>query len=183
MGWKNIKEHYQIGHIVQITEEGLCIGTGYIHDLIVVGLDGVITKRYDGGGNEELCRYQRELDADPARARELLEAPDIFDNPITVYTYDGGEILEKQCLNLGWPNVTLDGQIMYTNRFSEDKAVVVDWAKRNADSGIKHCAEAVVEATRRLAEYQARLAQERANREQLEAAYPTLATVGDKAAA
>lgn len=30
MGWKNVKEHYQIGHIVCVTSKGLCIGSPYV---------------------------------------------------------------------------------------------------------------------------------------------------------
>jgi len=45
MGWKNVKEHYRIGHSVQVTEQGVCIGSPYVHNLIVVGLDGRFVKR------------------------------------------------------------------------------------------------------------------------------------------
>jgi len=37
MGWKNIKEHYRINHYVQVTEQGICIGSPYIHNIIVIG--------------------------------------------------------------------------------------------------------------------------------------------------
>ena len=30
MGWKNIKEHYRIGHTVHVTDKGICIGSPYI---------------------------------------------------------------------------------------------------------------------------------------------------------
>lgn len=173
MGWKNVKEHYRIGHHVQITPEGLCIGSSFIHNIIVVGLDGKVLKRYDERANEELRRYQQEFDADPATLRRLIETPDTFTAGITVYTYDGGDILERQCELPGWPNVTHDGEMMYDNRFSPDKATVVDWAKHSADLEIKYGEEAVAEAERRLADRCARLNIEKANRAKLEAEYPS----------
>ncbi len=45
MGWKNVKDLYGIKHTVQMTEKGICIGSAYVHDLIVIGLDGVLKKR------------------------------------------------------------------------------------------------------------------------------------------
>lgn len=173
MGWKNVKEHYRIVHHVQITPEGLCIGSSFIHNIIVVGLDGKVLKRYDERANEELRRYQQEFDADPATLSRLIETPDTFTAGITVYTYDGGDILERQCELPGWPNVTHDGEMMYDNRFSPDKATVVAWAKRNADLGIENCEEAVADAQRRLAECAHRLDIEKANRAKLEADHPS----------
>ena len=172
MGWKTLKEHFQIGHAVQVTDKGICIGSPYIHDIIVVGHDGKVVKRYSGGANEDLARYQREFDSDPDLIRRLVEAPDEFPVSITVYTYGDGEIIEKQCEVLEWPNVTHDGKMMYENTFSTDKPTVVAWAKEDADYGLRHAEDAVREAERRLTECQERRAKAAADREKLEADYP-----------
>ena len=80
MGWKNVKDHYRIKHIVQVTEKGICIGSPYCRDLLVLNADGSIAlpHPYLGGGNEDLDRYRREIEADAAKARSLIEAPDAF---------------------------------------------------------------------------------------------------------
>jgi hypothetical protein len=36
MGWKNIKEHFSIQHIVHIKNGKVCIGSPYINDLIII---------------------------------------------------------------------------------------------------------------------------------------------------
>ena len=173
MGWKNVKEHYRIGHQVQVTKKGICIGSPYIHDLIVIGTDGVVKKRYDGGGNnDDLHRYQREIDADPHKLRELVQSPDTFNDLKVVYTYDGGEIIEKQCEETGWPEVTCDGEMMYANTFSTEKEKVVSWAKRNADCGIKNFLEQINDAEKNLERLRTNLASEEANRRKLEDDYP-----------
>lgn len=158
MGWKNIKSHYQINHQVQVTEEGICIGSPYIHNIIVIGFDGVIKKRYDGSSNNNLAHYQRQFDDDPGTLLKLIQSEDQFSQSITVYTYEDAEILEKQCEKLGWPNVTHDGLMMYENTFSADKNTVIVWAKINAEAAIRNTKERIIETEQRLLELQDRLA-------------------------
>lgn len=177
MGWKNVKEAYKIGHNVCVTDEGICIGSGYIHNIITIGMDGKI-KRRDVGYNDDLRRYLVEMDADPVNLRQLIESKDTFEKSITVYTYnedpcnqDGG-IIEKQCEELGWPNVTHDGKMMYENTFSVDRQTVVRWAKHNADLWIKSLKQNIADLGKSIAEHEATLLKVTANREALELDVP-----------
>lgn len=172
MGWKNIKEGYRIGHSVCLTEEGFCIGSPYVYDLIVIGLDGAIKKRCDDRINDDLHRYQNDMDADPERLRRLINEPDEFKAALPVFTYDGGTIIEKQCEEYGWPNVTHDGQIMYNNSFSADKAEVVKWAKENCGYAIKLFEERLLEIKQRLSKMEQLLSEEKDNLTNLETNYP-----------
>ncbi len=174
MGWKNVKEYYRIERTVQVTEKGICIGSPYIHDIIVIGMDGVIKKRYgiNRSENTELKRYQIEIDRDPAKLKELVESEDTFDKSITVYTYEDGKILEKLCEEPGWPNITHDGCLMYENTFSTDKSKVVKWAKDNAQYGIENRGRLVSEAKGRLLECYGYLDKVKAELEQLNKDYP-----------
>ena len=149
MGWKNVKNHYQIGHTVQVTDQGICIGSHYIHNIIVLNWDGTIKKRYDGRGNSDLERYQEAFDSDPVKLKLLLQSPDFFSDSITVYTFQNGKIIEKLCEKPGWPGITHDGELMYGNRFSTYKEVVIKWAKENTqlciDSMERRISEARIE--------------------------------------
>ena len=139
MGWKNVKEHYRISHIVSVRDDIIRIGSAYISNIIEISFDGEALKRYDKEGvNENLIRYQKEFDDDPAMLKKLIKQTDAFIKSITVYTYDGAEILEKQCEELGWPNVTHDGEIMYENTHSANREEVVKWAHRDAEANLKH---------------------------------------------
>lgn len=182
MGWKNIKEAYRIGHTVHVTAKGICIGSPYISEIIVIGADGRLTKRYEDRGNEDLSRYQREMEADPDKLKRLIETPDTFGESITVFTFDEGDIIEKKCESVGWPNVTHDGQLMYENTFSTDLAKVVRWAKENADCGVKFGQENLATAVEKLEACRKRLTEARAARAKLEATYPG-ATFADGAQA
>lgn len=140
MGWKTVKKEFQIGHIVCVVEgKGICIGSPYIHDIIVIGLDGTVQKRYlDGRGiNSDLHRYMEEFDAAPERLKEAVLAKDEFSQSIPVYTYNGENIELTYCEELGWPNCTHDGRLMYENMFHPDPQKVRDWAIREEQSCIR----------------------------------------------
>lgn len=173
MGWKNVKDHYRIEHLVHVTEQGICIGSPYIHDILVISCDGQLVKRYEDRGNAELQRYQREMDADPLTLQRLVATPDAFAAAVPVYTYEGADILEKVCEQPGWPNVTHDGALMYENTFSTDKAQVIAWAKRNAASGVRMYEQHIAEEEAKLQKLRGQLAHYRAHEAQLAAQYPT----------
>lgn len=175
MGWKAVKEHYRIKHSVCVTSEGMCIGSAYIHNIIVISPEGKIVKRYKDGfsRNDDLHRYQTEMDADPGKLREFVAMADSFSKSLPVYTYEGDTIIEKRCEEYGWPNVTHDGQMMYENTFSPDKKLVVKWAKENAMAGIRLCKRRIDDAAAALAAMQTELAASHAGLSKLESDYPS----------
>jgi hypothetical protein len=171
MGYKLLKEHYRIGHAVCVTDKGICIGSPYIHDLIIVGLDGTIIKADDGRVNEDLKRYMAEMKADPEKLREVVQSPDTFKASIPVYTYDGGNIMEEKCEKTGWPNVTHTGHMMYENTYSPDRRKAVKWAKANAKAGIELGQRRVSEIKADLARIEAFVKECEADLAKLEADY------------
>lgn len=171
MGWKQVKQHYRIQHLVCVTEDGICIGSGYVPDIMVISPEGELVKLYDGRSNDDLVRYQAEMTADPVKLKELVLAVDTFDKAVRVYTYDGARIIEKLCEEPGWPNVTHDGELMYDNTFSTDRAYIVRQALANARAGISGYTSLVEDQRRKLAEYEALLATSQADLATLEACY------------
>lgn len=169
MGWKNVKEHYKISHIVGIYEGHICIGSPYIHDIIRINTDGKIVKEYGDSWaqNEDLLRYMKEMKADQAKLKELIDAPDTFQKSIKVYTYDGAEIIEKECEEVGWPNVTHDGLVMFENTFSTNREQVVKWARRSLESGIEWRENRIAEQEQDLKNSQTELAKDKAELELL----------------
>ncbi|RVQ01985.1 hypothetical protein [Sinorhizobium meliloti] len=157
MGWKNVKEHYRIDHQVEVTEEGICIGSPYVHAIIVISLDGALIKEADRTLNEKLMRYQFEMKADPAKLRHLVVSPDTFSASIPVYTYRGAEIIEKRCEELGWPNVTHDGDMMYENTFFANREGAVEAAKSNCEASILLRRMEISDQQQRMAKSKARL--------------------------
>ena len=164
MGWKNVKEHYRIEHYVQVTEKGICIGSGYIHDIIVIGLDGEVKKHKTlAAVNADLVRYQEEMDADPDKLKALIDAPDTFTASLPVFTYDGGRIIEEKCEAYDWPNVTHAGHMMYENTYSKNRPTVVQWAIKNAELGVKWRQDRIEENRKQIMEFEAEVEVERGN--------------------
>lgn len=172
MGWKTLKEHYRIEHIVCVTKKGICIGSPYVHNLIVVSLEGLIINPNDGRSNADLLRYMSEMMADMDKLREVVQSVDTFSAAIPVYTYDGGNIIEEKCESLGWPNVTHNGNIMYNNTYSKDKSQVVKWAKRNSSSMVESYQLRAQDIKLQLIEVEAIVQKSKADLEKLNKDYP-----------
>lgn len=179
MGWKAIKENYRIGHIVQVTDEGICIGSGYIHDLIVISPDGSKVTPVSYGLSGDLVRIYDEITADLDKAKELLSIEDKFENSITVYTYEGSNILEKQCEALGWPNVTHDGRLMYDNTYSIDRGQVIRWALKGSEASVEAFAEFIADQEKRLTEIRGRYEQAVTDRDALAKMVAALPSVSE----
>jgi hypothetical protein len=171
MGWKNVKEHYQIKHQVAVYDgEGICIGSPLCHDLIIIDrwrktVKHTMTLR----GNEDLERYWDEMHADMGLLKDLVASPDIFEKSVMVYTYEGGDILEKFCEEPGWPNVTHDGDMMYENMFSTDRDYIVERARKNAEAKVELGRESLAQLETQLAEKRAWLEKAAADLEKLNA--------------
>lgn len=129
MGWKTVKDHYDIKHIVQVDtkkEYGdvpvIMIGSPYISDIIVIRIsDGKILKRYkDNYINKRLNELQPRLDEDEknGKLKELIDAKDNFGKLLPVYYIgDYKRIRLMWCEHYGYPNVTTEGTLMYENEF------------------------------------------------------------------
>ncbi len=159
MGWKTVKEHYRIDHSVHVTDEGMCIGSPFVHDLIVINDEGglKLSSVVRRTGNDKLSRYVREMESDPGKLQWLMREADTFEVSVTVYTYVGGEIVERQCEEPGWPNCTHDGQMMYGNTFSTDKSKIVRRAKEEASIGIRWSRETVEDLRKQLSKARERV--------------------------
>lgn len=124
MGVKAIKAKYNIGHIVAKHGENIHIGSSYINDIIVISPEGKIIKaykdrKYDDGWSTDvdLKRYQEEMFSDLKELKRLFHLKDEFEQLHPVFTYKQGRIVKTSCEKYGWPNTTVDGELMYNNTF------------------------------------------------------------------
>ena len=173
MGWKNIKQHYRIEHIVQMRDGDFHIGSPYISDIIVVNPNGVTKKRFTDS-MEPLARYQREIDESAFVFTELLRSEDQFDNNIVVYTYKDDIVIEEKCEELGWPNLTHSGKIMYENTFSTDRDIVIGWMMRNAMARVELVDSVLKEREQELAVYTERVRDAHRILNNIEREYPEM---------
>jgi hypothetical protein len=129
MGYKTVKQHYDIKHIVAIYEKKdfggrcICIGSYLCHDLMAINiLTAKVVKHYDERGysaNEDLVRYDEALkiDEENGTLRKLIDVPDVFTASLPVFTVKNGFVVQEFCEKYGWPNTTHSGKIMHENTY------------------------------------------------------------------
>jgi hypothetical protein len=155
MGYKNIKEHYNIGHIVEVCNEEMyggrciCIGSAYAHDIIVIRIqDAKVVKRYKDGKyddgwstNEDLARYDKAIKADEQNGilKKLIETPDTFEKFLLVFTAKNGVVIREFCEEYGWPNTTHSGNKMYENTYFKTRKEAYACLLKDTSSGVRYC--------------------------------------------
>lgn len=115
MGIKNLKERFQIKHIVQKTSGYIAIGSPYVHNLITIKPDmSIHWSSLGASSNDDLSRYFKEMSeaAESGELAKIINSPDKFGKTIPVWTFKNGRIIKKQCEVFGWPNTSTDGKIM-----------------------------------------------------------------------
>lgn len=140
MGWKNIHKKFKIIHITQIRDGRICIGSPYMCEIISISFEGKIIKSYKDRENEDLNRYQSEIEEaeKTGELKKLIETPDHFVNLKIIYTGEKGRIIKKYCEEYDYPNICTDGELIYTNTFFKDKKEAKKYYKNDARLEVKY---------------------------------------------
>lgn len=163
MGFKVIKQHYDIKHIVAIYNEEkyggacICIGSGYVHGLIAINIEtgkvfhsSIVTP----GENSEIGQLAARIMEDEKNGvlRALIDEPDTFARNLPVFTTDNWAVKAELCEEYGWPNTTHTGRIMYENTYFRTRAEAYAELLKDTKNGIRHrwIASSVQEALRKL---------------------------------
>lgn len=157
MGWKILKQHFGIGHIVQIRDGKLLIGSPYVSELASILKTGelVLNKIFEKSFREE---YPNLVKASPEYLKDLLDQEDTFERSIPIYTYKGLHILKKQCEGTEYPSVTHDG-VLIDGDFSESIDGVIELAQLNRTRRINGVLERIDEVDQDLQSCRHRLAE------------------------
>lgn len=170
MGWKKIRDHYRIEHIVHVRDGCLAIGSPMMPTMLTVTPDGKVRSARNDWGRNDAGRIRREIEADPALFALLFDEPDAFDASIPVYTWRDGCIVEDACEEAGWPNVTHAGELMYENRIFTDRGAALAAALADAAAGEELYERDVARLEEDLVKAKERLEEQRGFRRMLEEA-------------
>ncbi len=143
MGIKSIKEKYKIKHIIQKCDGNICIGSGYVHDIIKISPDGELIKVWDrNSSNPDLKRYIEEMSADEltGELKRLFHEEDSFriGELKPIFTTKAGFVILALCEKYGYPNTTIEGEIMYENTFFMNYSDAIEYLKKDTQLGVKH---------------------------------------------
>ena len=129
----------------------MCIGSDYVSQLITVSPDGILRHSSIVQGSSDLNRYIKEIQEDRDRFIQLFAQADEFADLKTVYTFnDNAEILEKQCEEIGYPNVTTDGELMHNNSHWTDRNKAVAACIESARYRLEACKDNLKEHRERV---------------------------------
>lgn len=158
MGWKNFKTQFKIKHNVQITNKGLCIGSGYVHDLVVINLTTGQVKENSTFSGFLKEHYPELLKASSENILAALNSPDYFKTHIPVYSYQDSTIIEEHAEEFGYPHTTHQGNLMYENTHFKTKTEAIYAARQNNQAAISLTQDMINEYQNKLSEMQKNLA-------------------------
>lgn len=143
---KRLKTEYSVSRDkdFQTKREKICIGSAYCHDLISLFTDNLTFRfamdtfnkgeEYILSRGEPLSVIYVELKSmvESGEIKEYLECDD--NGKVPVYYEEDGNIVETYCTEIGWPNTTNDGTLMYNNTHFSDPIKCAEYYYGDEDS-------------------------------------------------
>ena len=147
-------------YIISDHGEYIAVGSSYIHNLISVNKSTLKVKyaldTFNTGREainhkplEEIWDKLHEL-IESGKIHDIIEGCDDIANPLPVYTVEDGQFIETTTDEYGWPNVTIDGKIMYENTHFKTKGEAVEWGIKSTINTLKWTDENILELEAKL---------------------------------
>lgn len=172
------------GYIVADYDEYFAVGSPLCHDLIKV-MKGTFKMTHALSIN--YSDHRPELINNPVllaiwdKLKELiesgeinyiLEGNDVIENPLPVYTVEGGVLICTTTDAYGWPNTTVEGKLMHDNDYFKTARAALKYGIRQEKAYIKILRERVAEIKKDLSEKKAKLTRRKANLKALQSLLP-----------
>lgn len=166
------------GYAVTNNKNYIAIGSAYCHDLITVNKNTLHLKyafdTFKKGRQsinnpklEFIWDKLKEL-IDNGKIKDIIEGSDNIDKPLSVYTIEDGKLIETFTDEYGWPNVTIDGYLMYDNTYFKNKVDAINSGIEGCKLGISSYNITIEETNNKLEKLKDRLALERNDLKHLE---------------
>ena len=137
------------GYYANDHSEYIAMGSPLCHDLISVNKKTLKVryaldtfhegrKSLEGRTNDELLFIWdkfHELIAS-GQIHEIINGNDEIENPLTVWTFEDGKLIETFTDKYGWPNTTFDGKVMYENTHFKTKKEAIDKGIIEYEAGV-----------------------------------------------
>jgi len=125
-------------YTVNNNDEYIAVGSPMCHDLISVNKKTLKLKYALDTWNEgRKCLENKPKDLlfiydklqeliDNGQIQDIINGQDEIENPLPVYTIDNGILIETFTDTYGYPNLTIDGFLMYDNEYFKSKKEAVE---------------------------------------------------------
>jgi hypothetical protein len=138
-------------------DDCICVGGAYCHDVISVNKKTLEVK-YILDTSHEGRKAIKNKDhlfiwdtlhrlIETEEIREIIDGKDVIENPLPVFTVNGGKLVESVTDKYGWPNTDDDGILMYNNTHFPTK-------KRALKYGIEELSASIEIYDRRIGEHE-----------------------------
>lgn len=158
MGWKAFKEHFGIKHQVQLdgSSETLFIGSAYVHDIVAINTETGKFKESSALDGFIERNYPSLKEASAEEIINLISKEDSFERSLPVFTAVNGEVLEMQCEEYGYPNITHCGRMMYENTFFKTREEAHEYAVKEVGKWIEFYKDQIERTEKELDKLKAR---------------------------
>ena len=139
MSIKSLKHRFRIEHIVHRCGGKICIGSAYCPKLITIDETNMnVEKSRIVTEGELLDIYNKLKEAEKQNTlRQTVESPNTYSTTYTVFYDNNGKIETTKCEKIGFPNVTLDGELMYDNSHFQTRKKALQYAQQTAKAGLR----------------------------------------------
>lgn len=145
MSWYDVKQRYGIEHIVHVKNGMIYVSSAYA-DLIIISKTGGVYGLKDNDGLDYFVKkYGDQIlkDEKSGKLQELVNIPAFdsvyhHDNLLEVYKCKNGKLIKNWCFAYGYPNVTVDGELMFVNVFYKTKEEALKKGINEEKAYVKH---------------------------------------------
>lgn len=156
------------GYYPNDNDEYIAMGSAYCHKLISVDKKTLsISYALDYSGRSALIgkenktllfiwdKFQELIDS--GQIHDIINGNDEIENPLTVWTFEDGKLVETFTDKYGWPNTTYDGKTMFENTYFKTRKEAIEKGLIEYKAGVSLTQSMVNESEERLTKQKALL--------------------------
>jgi hypothetical protein len=176
------------GYIIHDKGECICIGSSMCDDLISMNKETLKMRYAIDAFNEGRKAIKSEALAliwdklhelaETGEIQDIINGNDEIENPLPVFIADDGIVRESVTDEYGWPNTTVDGELMYDNVFFPSREQAIKRGIEEMRAARENLMETIRDLSQRLSECIARYQKYGRNLEGLE--YEIIGNKGDR---
>lgn len=158
------------GYTVHETHDKICIASPMCSDLLAINKETLkLTYALDTFREGRKALKSEGLTAIWDKLEELIKSGEIkyyidgcdeLKNPIPIYSIRDGNLIIKYTEELGWPNITHDGELMYENSFFKTKEEAIKYYIKTTIRGNQYDIERIEDNLKKELEHIKRLREE-----------------------
>lgn len=158
---RKLKQLLDTNYIVQLTsEDNICIGSSYIHDIIKIDRVTLKIKNADIRNYEELTRIYNKCKEliDNGEMRAIADSNDSTDGMFKIYIWSDWEgLIESWTDKIEYPATDYTGRLLYENTTFKKRKQAVEYGIKSLTYGVKEYSERITELNRDIQRFSERL--------------------------